>query len=47
MRSIIIAHVFIWLVFILAITPWYMLASNAMSACELRHSHEVCVTLLR
>lgn len=31
----------------LALVPWLMIASEAMSACERTHSYETCVYSLR
>jgi len=32
---------------IMAMIPWLMIASEAMSACELNYSHETCAYSLR
>jgi hypothetical protein len=32
---------------LLAMIPWLMIASEAMSACEVKHSYETCAYSLR
>ena len=47
MRAIIIAHVIIWSFFLLALTPWLLMARNAMDTCQMSYSYATCVTVLR
>ena len=47
MRSIIVAHLIIWTTFLFMLTPWLMLASDAMDKCLVKHSTDTCVTTLR
>jgi hypothetical protein len=47
MRSIIIAHLIIWAFMFCALVPFYMMAADAMSACQVKHSYSTCVTVLR
>ena len=47
MRAIIIAHLFMWAFFALALTPWIMWAKSAMDTCQFKYSYATCVTVLR
>ena len=47
MRSIIIAHLCLWVFFALDLTPFLMWAQSALDQCQLRFSYATCVTVLR
>lgn len=47
MRAIIAAHLIMSAFMLCALVPFWLMASEALSACELRHSYETCVTVLR